>query len=67
MKNLSKEEEKVDEESDIRTIIMCNGDVHDSMWGGERLFVFEAPVDLLSFLCLFKKEWQKQSLSLIHI
>ena len=28
---------------------------------GERLFVFEAPVDLLSFLCLFKKEWQKQS------
>ena len=28
---------------------------------GERLFVFEAPVDLLSFLCLFKKDWQKQS------
>lgn len=28
---------------------------------GERLFDFEAPVDLLSFLCLFKKEWQKQS------
>ena len=28
---------------------------------GDRLFVFEAPVDLLSFLCLFKKEWQKQS------
>ncbi len=28
---------------------------------GERLFVFEAPVDLLSFLCLFKKGWQKQS------
>ena len=28
---------------------------------GERLFVFEAPVDLLSFLCLFKKAWQKQS------
>ena len=27
----------------------------------ERLFVFEAPIDLLSFLCLFKKEWQKQS------
>ena len=23
---------------------------------GERLFVFEAPIDLLSFLCLFKKE-----------
>ena len=28
---------------------------------GERLFVFEAPIDLLFFLCLFKKEWQKQS------
>ena len=28
---------------------------------GDRLFVFEAPVDLLAFLCLFKKEWQKQS------
>ena len=28
---------------------------------GERVFVFEAPVDLLSFLCLFKKDWQKQS------
>ena len=28
---------------------------------GERLFVFEAPIDLLSFLCLFKKDWQKQS------
>ena len=28
---------------------------------GDRLFVFEAPVDLLSFLCLFKKDWQKQS------
>ena len=28
---------------------------------GERLFVFEAPIDLLSFLCLFKKAWQKQS------
>ncbi len=25
------------------------------------MFVFEAPIDLLSFLCLFKKEWQKQS------
>ena len=25
------------------------------------MFVFEAPTDLLSFLCLFKKEWQKQS------
>ena len=25
---------------------------------GERLFVFEAPIDLLSFLCLFKKDWQ---------
>ena len=28
---------------------------------GDRLFVFEAPIDLLSFLCLFKKAWQKQS------
>ena len=28
---------------------------------GEKLFVFEAPVDLLSFLCLFKKDWQKHS------
>ena len=28
---------------------------------GEKLFVFEAPVDLLSFLCLFKKNWQKHS------
>lgn len=27
----------------------------------DRLFVFEAPVDLLSFLCLYKKDWQKQS------
>lgn len=27
----------------------------------EKLFVFEAPVDLLSFLCLFKKDWQKHS------
>lgn len=28
---------------------------------GDRLFVFEAPIDLLSFLCLFKRDWQKQS------
>ena len=28
---------------------------------GEKLFVFEAPVDLLSFLCLSKKDWQKHS------
>ena len=28
---------------------------------GDRLFVFEAPIDLLSFLCLFKKDWKKQS------
>jgi uncharacterized protein YeeX (DUF496 family) len=28
---------------------------------GDRLFVLEAPVDLLSFLCLYKKDWQKQS------
>jgi hypothetical protein len=27
--------------------------------GGERLFIFETPVDLLSFLYLFKKDWQK--------
>src|SRR5699024_12503121 len=27
----------------------------------DRVFVFEAPIDLISFLCLFKKEWQKQS------
>ncbi len=25
------------------------------------MFVFEAPIELLSFLCLFKKGWQKQS------
>ena len=29
--------------------------------GGDRLFVFEAPIDLLSFLCLFKRAWQEQS------
>ena len=28
---------------------------------GEKLFAFEAPIDLLSFLCLFKRDWQKQS------
>ncbi len=28
---------------------------------GEKLFVFEAPVDLLSFLCLFKKGWRERS------
>ena len=28
---------------------------------GERLFVFEAPIDLLSFLCLFKRDWKRQS------
>jgi len=28
---------------------------------GAKLFVFEAPIDLLSFLCLFKKDWQEQS------
>lgn len=28
---------------------------------GEKLFVFEAPVDLLSFLCLFKKDWRERS------
>ena len=25
------------------------------------MFAFEAPIDLLSFLCLFKKDWQRQS------
>ena len=34
---------------------------------GERLFVFEAPIDLLSFLCLFKKGWQKQSYLICRI
>lgn len=29
--------------------------------GGERLFVFEAAVDLLSFLTLYPKDWQKQN------
>ena len=28
---------------------------------GERLFAFEAPIDLLSFLCLFKRDWKRQS------
>lgn len=28
---------------------------------GEKLFVFEASVDLLSFLCLFKKDWRERS------
>ncbi len=32
---------------------------------GERLFVFEAPIDLLSFLCLFKKGLAKAKLSVI--
>ena len=32
---------------------------------GDRLFVFEAPVDLLSFLCLFKKAWAETELFVI--
>ena len=28
---------------------------------GERLCVFEAPIDLLSFICLFSKDWQSFS------
>ena len=32
---------------------------------GERLFVFEAPIDLLSFLCLFKKGLAEAKLSVI--
>ena len=32
---------------------------------GERLFVFEAPIDLLSFLCLFKKGLAKAKLSCV--
>jgi hypothetical protein len=32
---------------------------------GERLFVFEAPVDLLSFLCLYKKDWAETELCVL--
>lgn len=28
---------------------------------GPAVFVFEAPIDMLSFICLFKKDWKKQS------
>ena len=28
---------------------------------GDQLFVFEAPIDLLSFLCLYPQEWQSRS------
>lgn len=28
---------------------------------GNQLFVFEAPIDLLSFICLFPKDWQTRS------
>lgn len=28
---------------------------------GSQLFVFEAPIDLLSFLCLYPKDWQTRS------
>ena len=47
---------------------------------GNQLFVFEAPIDLLSFICLYPQDWQSRSylalggvsgkaldLSLIHI
>ena len=42
---------------------------------GNQLFVFEAPIDLLSFICLYPQDWQTRSylalggvsLSLIHI
>ena len=28
---------------------------------GTQLFVFEAPIDLLSFICLYPKDWQKRN------
>lgn len=44
-----------------------NGDGSDSSYGfgyagrGNRLYVFEAPIDLLSFLTLYPKGWQENS------
>ncbi len=44
-----------------------NGDGSDSSYGfgyagkGNRLYVFEAPIDLLSFLTLYPKDWQENS------
>jgi len=31
---------------------------------GNQLFVFEAPIDLLSFICLYPQDWQTRSLSM---
>ena len=28
---------------------------------GNQLFVFEAPIDLLSFICLYPQDWQSRS------
>ena len=28
---------------------------------GNQLFVFEAPIDLLSFICLYPQDWQTRS------
>ena len=28
---------------------------------GNQLFVFEAPIDLLSFICLYPQDWQKRN------
>lgn len=28
---------------------------------GDQLFVFEAPIDLLSFICLYPRDWQKRN------
>ena len=44
-----------------------NGDGSDACYGfghagkGNRLYVFEAPIDLLSFLTLYPKGWQENS------
>lgn len=52
--------------SDGRSFRM-NGDGSDSSYGfgyagkGNRLYVFEAPIDLLSFLTLYPKDWQENS------
>lgn len=52
--------------SDSRSFRM-NEDGSDSSYGfgyagnGNRLYVFEAPIDLLSFLTLYPKDWQENS------
>ncbi len=52
--------------SDGRNFRM-NGDGSNSSYGfgyagkGNRLYVFEAPIDLLSFLTLYPKDWQENS------